>query len=625
VITIDVKRSEIAEFIQENKLVELNGKWSKETEARSLASMLALRKAMRMFPIHNAVSFHSSIEKAVRNKELQQFITESFQYEEIDTFTVSGEMPTTKRNEIVREFADSSKALITNARCLTEGVDVPNIDCIVFADPRKSKVDIVQALGRALRKKEGKDWGYVILPVIYDDTTHEIDNENFNEILAIVRGLASNDERIVEYFKDKNDDKPTKRNDRKDQFQFEVISDYIDAEELSSQLQIKLWEKLSRFNWMPFEEAREFVRSLHCKSISDYKSFYNDNKIPRDIPLYPHYVYINRGWINYGDWFGTNRIADHLRVYRDFSEAKKYVKNLKIKSQTEWKEYCKSGLKPKDIPAHPEGTYKNYWHGWGDWLGTDRIATFQRQYLNFQEARQIARNLELKSQTDWFKFVKKNSIEGIPNKPNETYKTDWISWGDWLGTGKIATSKRQYLNFSMAKEFIKPLRLKTVKEWMLYSKSGKLRSDIPSNPQRTYKTDWISWGDWLGTNTVSSKKRDFLPYEDFKKYIQELGIKNTREWKQFLKSDLKPEFIPTNPETVYKNSGWKGKKELFGTNILDFDDAREYINKLKIKGELKAYLEYWKINSKPSFLPLRPDKHYKNFGWKGWADFLGNE
>ena len=121
--------------------------------------MLALRKAMKKFPIKNAVSFHSSIEKAVRNKELQQYITDTYNYEHIDTFTVSGKQKTSKRNDIVQEFANSPKALITNARCLTEGVDVPNIDCIVFADPRKSKVDIVQALGRALRKKEGKDKG----------------------------------------------------------------------------------------------------------------------------------------------------------------------------------------------------------------------------------------------------------------------------------------------------------------------------------------------------------------------------------------------------------------------------------------------------------------------------------
>ena len=108
-------------------------------------------------------------------------ITETYNYKPIETYHVSGKLPTTKRNDIVQEFAKSDRALITNSRCLTEGVDVPNIDCIVFADPRKSKVDIVQALGRALRKKPGKDWGYVVLPVIYDQTSQEIDNENFQE------------------------------------------------------------------------------------------------------------------------------------------------------------------------------------------------------------------------------------------------------------------------------------------------------------------------------------------------------------------------------------------------------------------------------------------------------------
>ena len=152
VITIEVKKSEISDFIKENNLVQLNDKWKKETEARSLASMLALRKAMKQFPIKNAVSFHSSIDKAVRSKELQQHITKTYNYQPIDTYTVSGKMPTTKRNDIVQEFARSERALITNARCLTEGVDVPNIDCIVFADQRKSKFDIVQALGRDLRK-----------------------------------------------------------------------------------------------------------------------------------------------------------------------------------------------------------------------------------------------------------------------------------------------------------------------------------------------------------------------------------------------------------------------------------------------------------------------------------------
>ena len=77
VITIEVKKEEVAEFIRENNLVKLNAKWGKESEARSLASMIALRKAMKAFPIKNAVSFHSSIERAVRSKEVQNYISET--------------------------------------------------------------------------------------------------------------------------------------------------------------------------------------------------------------------------------------------------------------------------------------------------------------------------------------------------------------------------------------------------------------------------------------------------------------------------------------------------------------------------------------------------------------------
>ena len=105
VVTIDVKKSEISDFIKENKLVQLNSKWKKESEARSLASMLALRKAMKRFSIKNAVSFHSSIDKAKRNKDLQDYITETYNYRSIETFTVSGKIPTTKRNFVPR-FSD---------------------------------------------------------------------------------------------------------------------------------------------------------------------------------------------------------------------------------------------------------------------------------------------------------------------------------------------------------------------------------------------------------------------------------------------------------------------------------------------------------------------------------------
>ena len=58
---------------------------------------------------------------------------------------------------------------MTNARCLTEGVDLPAIDCVCFTDPKRSKVDIVQAAGRALRLAKGKKFGYILIPIFIPD------------------------------------------------------------------------------------------------------------------------------------------------------------------------------------------------------------------------------------------------------------------------------------------------------------------------------------------------------------------------------------------------------------------------------------------------------------------------
>ena len=433
VITIDIKKTEIAEFIRDNNLVQLNDKWKKETEARSLASMLALRKAMKLFPIKNAVSFHSSIEKAVRNKGLQKHITETYNYAPIDTYTVSGKQSTSKRNDIVQEFASSDKALITNARCLTEGVDVPNIDCIIFADPRKSKVDIVQALGRALRKKEGKDWGYVILPVIYDDETHEIDNDNFNEILSVLRGLASNDERIIDYFKDKNQQKKKQKKGGGEQFHFEVFSDYIDESQLSEQLQIRLWDKLSKFNWMDFEEARKLARSLNLKSASEWREYCKKGEKPNNIPSQVNYTYKYLGWKNWGDWIGNHTVATKKRRYKTYKQAREFVRGLNLKSARDWEEFAKSGEKPEDIPSNCQRIYKEKgWTSWPDWLGNGAKSS-DIDYRSFEEARGFARKLNLKSISEWKDYCRSGKKpKDIPSRPERTYKENgWEGYKDW--------------------------------------------------------------------------------------------------------------------------------------------------------------------------------------------------
>jgi len=507
VITIDVKKSEIAEFIKENNLVQLNEKWGKETEARSLASMLALRKAMKKFPIKNAVSFHSSIDKAIRNKELQNYITDTYHYDPIESYTVSGKLPTSKRNVIVQEFARSPKSLITNARCLTEGVDVPNIDCIVFSDPRKSKVDIVQALGRALRKKEGKDWGYVVLPVIYDEETQEIDNENFEEILSIVRGLASNDERIVEYFKEKNDPKGSKKKSP-GQFQLEVFSEYLDEAELSNQLEIRLWDKLSQLSWMPFEEAREYSRELGLKNNREWR-FHTKLNMPNNIPTKPDLTYFSE-WKGWGDWLGYIDNSSKFKVYPSYDDSKEYIIIFNIQSFDEWREFVKSKKFPAGlIPKTPQYFYKNKgWISWGDFLSTGNVSVSKKKYMSFSQAKNFIKNLQLKSSSDYRKYCK-GEFKTLPQKPNdlpvavsEIYKNDgWKGFQDFLGyEEQIKPAKQNWLSFELAKKKILSFSINSNKEWRTFIKSEHFPLDIPKSPDRVYSStnEWNGWADFLG-------------------------------------------------------------------------------------------------------------------------------
>ena len=90
--------------------------------------------------------------------------------------------------------------ILSNARCLSEGVDVPALDAVMFLTPRNSVVDVVQSVGRVMRKAEGKKYGYIILPVgIPADIPPEValkDNQKYQVIWRVLQALRSHDERF---------------------------------------------------------------------------------------------------------------------------------------------------------------------------------------------------------------------------------------------------------------------------------------------------------------------------------------------------------------------------------------------------------------------------------------------
>ncbi|ULP48045.1 DEAD/DEAH box helicase [Mycolicibacter virginiensis] len=96
--------------------------------------------------------------------------------------------------------AEDECRILTNARCLSEGVDVPALDAVLFLHPRNSIVDVVQSVGRVMRKADGKDYGYVILPVAVpqgvEPATALGDNQRFKVVWQVLNALRSHDERF---------------------------------------------------------------------------------------------------------------------------------------------------------------------------------------------------------------------------------------------------------------------------------------------------------------------------------------------------------------------------------------------------------------------------------------------
>lgn len=122
--------------------------------------------------------------------------------------------------------------VLSNARCLSEGIDVPALDSIVFFDGRSAIVDIIQAVGRVMRKAEGKEMGYIILPIALSeseikDLDKAVNNTNFQNIWRVLKSLRSHDPSLVDeaVFKEKikivlSDDTPLEtdpsKKDKKD-------------------------------------------------------------------------------------------------------------------------------------------------------------------------------------------------------------------------------------------------------------------------------------------------------------------------------------------------------------------------------------------------------------------------
>jgi hypothetical protein len=134
-----------------------------------------------------------------------------------------------------------------------------------------------------------------------------------------------------------------------------------------------------------------------------------------------------------------------IKYKMNYEELKFWVKvNLKVNSKSEW--YRNIENIPDYIPSNPRESYlKRGWVSWGDFLGTNKIWDNLVSYISYEDSKKIIKKLQINSGNEYKQFVKENKIpNNIPNRPERYYKTrGWISWGDFLGNGRIANQYKK--------------------------------------------------------------------------------------------------------------------------------------------------------------------------------------
>ena len=204
-----VSDEQVRELMENRALVETDS--GDDLEADELVAMIGLARRIHEQGLRRIITFHSRVARAERfakyfSRTAQWAFPHSEALRGIQHYAVSAKIMGGERRRRISILANSqskSAALISNARVLTEGVDIPSVDAVAFVDPKNSVVDIVQAIGRVLRKSPGKKFGEVIVVGALSETEpidEQLDNDaRLKPIWNVIKALRAHDERLGDW------------------------------------------------------------------------------------------------------------------------------------------------------------------------------------------------------------------------------------------------------------------------------------------------------------------------------------------------------------------------------------------------------------------------------------------
>lgn len=288
---------------------------------------------------------------------------------------------------------------------------------------------------------------------------------------------------------------------------------------------------------LTYEEAKSIARENGIKTKMEYCSVYKE----LGLPSAPARTYKNSGWV---DWF---TFLCKEEGFPSYEKAKSIIKERGINSVKKYNSSCQE----LGLPSKPHLYYKH--SGWVNW------ATFldqhKKEFVSYEEARRIVIDKGISSVDEYKRSFKSLCL---PSAPDRHYAgAGWTSWSDFFGK-----DGKNFPSFKEAKRMVREMGIKTSMEY--YSSFKKL--GLPSNPDKKYSNEWISWADFLDKDGIV-----FPSYKEAREIVIDKGISSMSEYKKSYKSLS----LPCNPNTVY-GSEWVSWYDFLGKSKQTTQEDRKY-------------------------------------------------
>jgi superfamily II DNA or RNA helicase len=499
--------------------------------ARWVANQIAVERAVEQTGSSRIITFHSRVSSAREfgadtargiNRYLPEFAV----------FHVNGSQKSSERKQFIRGFREANQALITNARCLTEGIDVPAVDMVAFIDPRHSRIDIAQATGRAMRKSRGSDKaiGYVVIPLFLDRKGGEtleqaLERSDFIDVANVLNAMQEQDEDLVQIVREMQEARgrrdvfdPCRLSDK-----IEVLGPSIDL----STLRINIFAEILTMIGVSWDEMFGRLKLFcekhgHCQVPRDYE----DRKLSK--------------WVQHQRNFANNGSLANSRKERLDAIGFNWCPY-----DEQWEEMWSKLSRFKEQHGHCRVSSRNVDRELARWVVKQRVAyrdgrlsgirkdrllavgfEFERenrrsqQFITYNEAEEFARKLRLETYEEWFTWIRsqrRESLPKLPRSPQVVYRDQgWTSWAKFLGNDDREERSR--------------LAWYRILDRLKAYKAVHGNCEVPKDFHDT------ELGNWVSTQRVAQKRRELL--EERKRVLDEMGFcwdRHEEAWEDMFK------------------------------------------------------------------------------------------